>query len=168
MSNADQSLLVLIRHAKTLQAERGQRDFDRELAEAGHHQGTHMQAHLRTIGIPADSQVLCSPSMRTRQTLSACMPEHNPDNIEFVEEIYAAHTGDLLSLLDRRLAQQPGCLVAVGHNPSMDSIVRWLGQSSEKVLSGMATGCIASFRGTAPLVPENWKLLDCFKPGKKA
>lgn len=167
MPDSDLQQLILIRHAKTLQATAGERDFDRELAEAGHHQGVHMQAYLADIGIPASARILCSPSMRTRQTLSACLPQHDPAQIEFADDIYAAHTGDLLSMLGECLEQQPGCLIAVGHNPSMDSIVRWLGQDDDLPLRGMATGCIAHFTGAGPLLPENWQLQDLFKPYKK-
>lgn len=158
--------LILIRHAKTLQAVGRQSDIERELAEPGYIQGEHMREHLEQISLPDSPLVLCSPSTRTRQTLQACLPEAS--NVKFIDEIYAAYTGDLLNLINGHLSAGSNTVVVIGHNPSLDSIVRWLGQNDVAAMRGMATGCIASFNGTGPLLPENWQLDELFKPKKSS
>ncbi len=168
MPPTDTQHLLLIRHAKTLQATGMQRDSERELSKRGHAQGEQMYHYLTEINIPASATLLCSPSMRTRQTLQMCMPDADQSAIHFLDEIYAAYTGDLLNLLNKQLQQQPGWLILIGHNPSLDGIVRWLGQNSTATLTGMATGCIANFSGNGPLLPENWQLEQLFKPEKNS
>jgi len=166
MSTADSQQLLLIRHAKTLSATFQQRDIERELSERGHAQTKQMHQHLVAINTPQSATVLCSPAIRTRQTLQGCLADWDQSKISFVDKIYAAYTGDLVNLLDKSLQQQPGWLVLIGHNPSLDSIVRWLSQNNTSALTGMATGCIASFTGTGSLSPENWQFKQHFKPNK--
>ncbi len=168
MQSVDTQHLLLIRHAKTLPATGRQTDIQRELAPKGYRQGERMHAYLRSMGVPASATVLCSPSVRTRQTLQACLPPSHLQSVQFIDEIYAAYTGDLLNLLNNHLEQTPRWLIAIGHNPSLDSIVRWLSQGDPAALTGMATGCIASFSGTGQLLPENWRLTELFKPDKSA
>ncbi len=158
--------LLLIRHAKTLPAAAHQSDSERALAERGHHQTEQMRSYLRSLTMPIDATVLCSPAQRTRQTLDGCLPDHADQSIHFLDDIYMAYTGDLLALLNQRLISEPGWLIVIGHNPSLDSLLRWLGQSSSQAAAGMATGCIAYLRGTAPLLPDNWRVHDWFKPAK--
>ncbi len=154
--------LLLIRHADTLQVVGRQSDIERELTQRGQQQGQHMREHLANTNLPDSTQVLCSPAVRTRQTLQACLPAAS--NVKFIEEIYAAYTGDLLNLINEHFVQGSNSIVVVGHNPSLDSIVRWLGQNDVDAIRGMATGCIASFSGTGPLSPESWQLDQWFKP----
>ncbi len=154
--------LLLIRHADTLQVVGRQSDIERELTQQGQLQGEHMREHLANANLPNSTQVLCSTAMRTRQTLQACLPD--APNVKFLQEIYAAYTGDLLNLINEYFTQGSNSIVVVGHNPSLDSIVRWLGQNDADAISGMATGCIAGFSGTGPLSPESWQLDSLFKP----
>ena len=69
--------LSLLRHAKSSWANPGQQDFDRPLNERGLEAAPRMGAFMAEHGIAPDL-VLCSPSVRTRQTLDLVLPHFSP------------------------------------------------------------------------------------------
>ena len=69
--------LSLFRHAKSSWANPGQQDFDRPLNERGLDAAPRMGAFMAEHGIAPDL-ILCSPSVRTRQTLDLVLPHFSP------------------------------------------------------------------------------------------
>ncbi|GAA3416008.1 SixA phosphatase family protein [Streptosporangium vulgare] len=63
--------------------------------------------------------VLCSPSVRTRQTADLALPDAE---ILIEPAIYEAYPDELLTLI-RRSDPEVGTLVLVGHNPGVQELV---------------------------------------------
>ena len=89
--------LSLLRHAKSSWANPGQQDFDRPLNERGLEAAPRMGAFMADHGIAPDL-VLCSPSVRTRQTLGLVLPHFSPAT-------YCRLRGRLLSGFPRHASQ---------------------------------------------------------------
>jgi phosphohistidine phosphatase len=125
--------LILLRHAKS-DYPGGARDFDRPLAERGEAEATLAGDWLRA-NLPPVDRVLCSPALRTRQTLTAVGIDAPAD---FPEEIYDAGSTDIL---DAIRAVDPGVrtLLVVGHAPGIPSLASMLAgdESDPDVLEDM-------------------------------
>src|SRR5579875_2593475 len=110
------SELLLLRHAKAVPQEEGGSDRDRALEPRGRRAA---QAVARWIADRrlAPELVLCSPSLRTRQTLDIVAPSlPRPPQILFEDGLYLANATQLLGRL-RRLPEALASIMLVGHNP---------------------------------------------------
>jgi phosphohistidine phosphatase len=141
--------LLLLRHAKAVPAEEGQDDHERALAERGHAQAGRMAEHFAAEGF-APTQVLCSTSRRTRETLAHLRP-HLPAEaqVELERRLYLATPGTLLT----RIHAAPDAareLLLVGHNPGMEDLARGLAGAGKKKalerLASFSTGTLAVLR----------------------
>ncbi len=115
--------LILIRHAKSDWATAGLSDHARPLADRGRHDAPRMGAWLKSQG-QAPTEVLCSDSRRTKETLALMKPEwdHAPD-VRHMPELYSAPPAKLLEAL--RGAR--GARVAiVAHNPGIGALAAQL------------------------------------------
>jgi phosphohistidine phosphatase len=66
--------------------------------------------------------VLCSPSLRTRQTLEAIEPSLGKGcSVELVPELYAASERELLERL-RALPESAASVMLIGHNPGLQQL----------------------------------------------
>ncbi len=103
--------LILLRHAKSDWDDPDQDDHDRPLNQRGRAAAPKIGAWLREQGhIP--TRILCSTALRTRETLTGlALPKAET---VFLRELYLAPARLILSL-----AQGPGTLLIVGHNPGM-------------------------------------------------
>ena len=82
--------IFLLRHAKSSWDDDSLSDHDRPLSERGRAAAPRMGAYMRGAGYLPDL-VLCSTSMRTRQTLDAVISELGVEPAtEFQEELYLA------------------------------------------------------------------------------
>ena len=122
--------LSLLRHAKSSWAEPAQDDFDRPLNERGREATPRMGSYMAGLDITPDL-ILCSPAVRTRQTLALVLP-HLPRTAEIAydNDLYLASTGDLL----KRIRKTPGSishLMIVGHDPGMHGIAVKLAGSGD-------------------------------------
>ena len=78
-------------------------------------------------------EILCSPSLRTRETLAPLLAMR-PDlerRTAFVPQIYGASTGTLARLLDAAFAGSDRVLI-VGHNPGLEMLARDLLAPAER------------------------------------
>ena len=115
--------VTLFRHAKSGQKENPDIvDFDRPLAKRGVKAAPLMGKVLRIAKIEPDL-ILCSPSKRTRETLSlaaprawACEPE-----VRFDERLYHASAQTLFRLL-RELPGDTAHAMILGHNPGLQEL----------------------------------------------
>src|SRR5205823_5891734 len=91
--------IILLRHGKSSRSDPTLSDLDRPLAPRGERASRRIAEHLRRKRIhPA--VVLCSPSLRTRQTLEAIEPSLGKGcSVELVTELYAASEQELLERL---------------------------------------------------------------------
>lgn len=152
------SELYLLRHAKAVPPEEGSPDRDRPLEQRGR-RAAHAVAQWIAAHRVAPELVLCSPALRTRQTLdilAAAFPR--PPQILLEEELYLAGAGQLLARL-RRLAADTAAVMVVGHNPGFHDLAVYLsevaGGSLMARLAGFPTGALARFEVGMP-----WPALD--------
>ncbi len=154
--------VTLFRHAKSGEKDNpALADVDRPLADRGEEAAAKMGRAMRERKLRPDL-ILCSPSVRTRQTLSLAQPEawDAMPEVHFDMRVYEATAQTLLKLL-RKLPDQVRHVMILGHNPSLQELAIALAppgsparaQFKEK----LATAAVVSFnfdterwRGLAP------------------
>lgn len=113
--------LIVFRHAKAVHVP-GMDDRERPLTERGESDAKRAGDEIRGLGLQPDL-VLCSPSVRTRQTAELAFPG---GPISFETEIYQAYAEELLELV-RGADPGLGTLVVCGHNPAVHELAIALG-----------------------------------------
>jgi phosphohistidine phosphatase len=117
--------LYLLRHAKAEAQAEARDDKSRALSERGRHDAAKMAVHMRRMKYLPDF-VLCSTSLRTRETLeywSVAIAE-NP-KAQFIDALYLAEPETMLSLL-KRAPEKAEALMIVAHNPGTEQIAMTL------------------------------------------
>lgn len=138
--------LLILRHAKAAAALPGQRDFDRPLELSGMDDSQALGMRLLEHSIFPDT-VLCSPALRTKQTLDCVLQTAQISaTIEYSEELYAGEWPAYLRALAKSEAKKT--LLIVGHNPSCEDLVNQLVLKGEKtqmhqLLQGFSTCSLA-------------------------
>ena len=116
--------LILWRHAD---AEEGFPDLARQLTEKGRKQAEKMAAYLSTH-LPSDTRILCSPAIRTQQTVSALTK-----NFTIVPAI--APDASVHAVLQAvRWPNGPGTVLVVGHQPTLGAVAAQLLGSTQTSL----------------------------------
>ena len=130
--------LLLLRHAKSSRSDRAIADLDRPLNARGRRDAPRVGRVIADLD-PAPEFILCSPALRTRQTLTLAQ-ESGPLGAptRFDEGVYEATPGRLLSLI-HETPDDVGVLLIVGHNPGMAGLVGLLTGAAED----MPTGALA-------------------------
>jgi phosphohistidine phosphatase len=109
--------LILLRHAKAADPDDYATDIERPLAPRGQRDAAAAGAWLKEQDLRPDA-VLCSPAVRTRQTLEALELEAP---VVYEHRIYTGPAFDTLELI-----QQTGAAVStlllVGHNPTISDL----------------------------------------------
>jgi len=153
--------IVLLRHAKSSWSDPGLSDVDRPLAPRGERAAKRIAAYLREKRI-RPALVLCSPSLRTRQTLEAIAPSLGKGcTVELVPELYAASERELLNRL-RALPDSAASVMLIGHNPGLQQLALALaapGGKRAQLEQKFPTGALA----TLAVDSDSWTLL---KPGE--
>ena len=152
------SELYLLRHAKAASQAEGGPDRDRPLEQRGRRAAQAVAGWVAEHRI-APELVLCSPSLRTRQTLDiVALAFPRPPEILIEEELYLASARRLLT----RLRQVPGDIsgvMLVGHNPGFYEMSYMLSEVSSGPLlarlAGFPTGALARYE-----VGVGWSRLD--------
>ena len=116
--------LILLRHGKS-DYPGGTRDFDRPLADRGEAEAAAAGRWLRETQ-PAVDHVLCSASLRTRQTLAAT-GIRTP--VDYVAEIYDASADEVLTQINK-VDESVGTLLVVGHAPGLPGLASELADAS--------------------------------------
>ena len=110
--------LFVLRHAKSSWDDPAVADHDRPLAARGWRAVNSLAQHVSTAGIEP-ALVLCSSSLRTRETLDALGlgGEHviEPD-------LYGASCEEVLERL-HRVPEEVESVMLVGHNPTLQALV---------------------------------------------
>lgn len=146
--------LVLLRHAHALNPEGWQADAQRALSPTG--QGEALRAGEWLRGLDPPDAALCSPAVRTRETLAqlaaagCVLPAPR-----FEADIYDASLGDLLGVIETQLANAPDTrrLWLVGHNPGLEQLVFHLDAAVQ--LRALPTAGIAVLRFDGRLPPTD-------------
>lgn len=123
--------LILMRHAKTEPIAPGMSDRQRELTARGRSDARLIGAKLQTEGW-APNRILCSPAVRTRQTLAALRDalSTSPDT-DIVDDLYGAQ--DYFGPI-ARFGGDTRRLMVIGHNPTVHATARAAARSGDEAL----------------------------------
>ena len=130
--------LSLFRHAKSNWDDPGLRDFDRPLARRGETAAPRMGEFMAAQGIGPEL-ILCSPAVRTRQTLDLVLPylEGGP-TVLYEEGLYLAPASQLLGRV-RKVEARVRHVMLVGHDPGMHGLaVELAGSGAHKLMQVLA------------------------------
>ncbi len=111
--------LILWRHAEAALPQEGQDDLARALTPRGHKQAARMAAWLDRQ-LPEGLRVLCSPALRTEQTVQA-LGRKFKRRAELAPE---GQVADLLALV--QWPQARGAVLVVGHQPLLGQVAAQL------------------------------------------
>jgi phosphohistidine phosphatase len=129
--------LYLLRHAKSSWKDEKLPDHARPLKKKGHFQADQLSDHLCAL-LPPPQRVLCSPAVRTRQTLDYFL-EVWPlpaKAVEFSDKLYIAESDSLLSRI-QALPNSIEIALMVGHNPGLTDLVTYLTDSKQERLKSI-------------------------------
>ncbi len=114
-------LIYLLRHAKSSRAEPDLRDFERPLAPRGERAIEKMREYIAFADLKPEL-VLCSSSIRTRQTLAGILPALGEEvPVKFDRRIYMLGTRGLLNRL-RQVPDSVASVMLIAHNPGLQSL----------------------------------------------
>ncbi|MFC6884173.1 MULTISPECIES: SixA phosphatase family protein [Actinomadura] len=117
--------LIVLRHAKAAAAI-GLPDHERPLADRGRRDAAATGDWLRSNDL-VPGQVLCSTTVRTRQTLELLALDAETG---FESRVYDNDPDDLLALVRENGRDDVGTLMVLGHNPSVHQVVHGLAGES--------------------------------------
>lgn len=147
--------VTLFRHAKSGWKDSPEiDDFDRPLAERGIKAARQMGRIIWDYGLRPDL-ILCSPSVRTRQTLSLAGPEawDKLPKVVFDDRLYHGDVPTMMKIL-KSLPEDVAHAMIVGHNPGLQSLAVRLAAAEngagERLSEKFPTAAIASFTSQAP------------------
>jgi phosphohistidine phosphatase len=150
--------LWLLRHAKSSWDEPGLADVDRPLAPRGRRAADALAAHLAAAEV-RPRVVLCSSSLRTRETLAAILPALGDVlEIRIERELYGAGADQLLDRLRQVPDRAPSAMV-IAHNPGTQDLALTLA-SSGAALAGLGERFPTGALATLELDVERWRDLD--------
>ena len=149
--------VTIFRHAKS--GEKGNpriNDFDRPLADRGLKAAPKMGAAMRGLNLRPDL-IVCSPSIRTRQTLALASAEawDSPPKIDFDKRVYEASAETLFGIL-KDAPEDVEHIMIVGHNPGLQDLAVTLavgGRDRQQLKDKLPTGALVSFE----FDEERWK-----------
>lgn len=123
-------------------------DFDRPLTKRGSNDAARV-AHWLGVHRYLPDCIVCSPAVRTHTTALRVTEQLqlNPDLIIPELQIYEASLQTLLRVIASHAANSR-CLLLIGHNPGLDTLVRYLADTEpERTASGklMTTSALAIF-----------------------
>jgi phosphohistidine phosphatase len=146
--------LWLLRHAKASPGADGQADRDRPLNARGREAAGRIGRYLAARGVRPDL-VLCSPSLRTRETIELVAGQlGSVPAIEFEEQLYLASERTLLEQIGRA-SDDLASLLLVGHNPGLEQLALELAARGnagalDRMREKFPTGALAGFSAPAP------------------
>jgi phosphohistidine phosphatase len=124
-------------------------DFERPLSDRGLKAAPKMGAAMRDRKLRPDL-ILCSSSVRTRQTLALAAPEawDNPPKVRYLKKLYEASAETLFQSL-RQLPDDVGHVMIVGHNPGLQELAARLSPPGSTIrlafVEKLPTAAVASF-----------------------
>jgi phosphohistidine phosphatase len=142
--------VTLFRHAKSGEKNNPDiDDFNRPLAPRGLKAAPKMGEAMRGHKLTPDL-ILCSPSVRTRQTLELAASEawdSHPD-VRFEKRLYEASPATLLKAL-KELPSNAAHVMVVGHNPGLQELAARLAppdsEARHQLREKLPTAAIVSF-----------------------
>jgi phosphohistidine phosphatase len=147
--------LYLLRHAKSSWDDPALPDRERPLASRGRRDAKRIGEHLRRLGI-TPALVLCSPAVRTQETLDLLRPALVEVAAEVEEQLYGASSETLLERI-HSVPDDVGSVLLIGHNPGLHDLALALASSGAKLERLEAKFPTAAL---ATLALERWSSLS--------
>lgn len=145
--------LLILRHAKSSWSDADLSDYDRPLNKRGKRDAPRMGEHLRQHGLIPDL-ILTSSAKRARKTASKVAKACGyMKKIVQLDDFYHASSGVYFEKL-QALPNSYQCVMVVGHNPTMEQLVRHLTGQIER----MPTAALAHIA----LPIRHWEKLDFY------
>jgi phosphohistidine phosphatase len=162
--------VILLRHGKSSWSDSTLADIDRPLAPRGERAARKLAKYIRRKRI-RPALVLCSPSLRTRQTLEAVEASLGKRCVvEVVPQLYAASEQELLERL-QALPEPVSSVMLIGHNPGLQNLALMLasrGADLPQLEEKFPTGALATFvvrsASWSALGPGEAELVDYVVP----
>ena len=162
--------MILLRHGKSSWSDSTLADIDRPLAPRGKHASRKLAKYMRRKRIQP-GLVLCSPSLRTRQTLEAVESSLGKRcAVEVVPQLYAASEEELLERL-QALPESVSSVMLIGHNPGLHNLALVLAsrgtdlsQLEEKFPTGALATLVVHSESWTALRPGEAELVDYVVP----
>jgi len=150
--------LHLLRHAKSNPDETIE-DRDRRLSrrgrEAARRVGESLPKALGTVDL-----VLCSPSLRTRETADLVLAQFAPmPRIVFDDALYLAARSALMQRLSR-LDESDGAVLVIGHNPGLHALALELAAPDSPRYPALASGKFPTAARASFRIAGRWAELD--------
>jgi phosphohistidine phosphatase len=150
--------LHLLRHAKSNRDE-GVEDKERPLARRGRDASRRIGEALHS-GIGQVDLVLCSSSLRTRETAELVLGKFKPKpKILFEDSIYLAGAKTLLRRLTQ-LDESAGSVLVIGHNPGLHELAVALAAPDSPSYRELASGKFPTGARASLLIQGSWASLD--------
>jgi phosphohistidine phosphatase len=158
--------VYLLRHAKSSWKHPELADHDRPLVRRGKRAAKGIAKHMRAQELEPEL-VLCSTARRARETLERIEPALGRGPVRVEGELYGASAHDLLARL-RRLPDDVGSVLVIGHNPGIHELALELAGPAPELTGKFPTAALATlaFHGSAwgELGPEVTELVELTRP----
>jgi phosphohistidine phosphatase len=147
-------MLHLLRHAKSSwkeEVEDHERPLNRRGREASRRIGRTLPAAVGSLDL-----VLCSSARRTRETLELVVAELavRPRSV-LEDELYEASKDQLMARL-RRLDEEIGNVLLIGHNPGLRDLAIAIADTNTAGFQTLASGKFPTAARASFRVPERW------------
>jgi phosphohistidine phosphatase len=153
--------LIVVRHAKAASPP-GTPDVERPLTDRGRRDAAKAGDELRAAGLVPD-RVVCSPALRTRQTLDGLALNALDTPVDVESVVYDNGADAIIDLL-RELPGDAEVVLIVGHNPSMHQLVLDLTGAPDQGFPTSATAVIEVDGGWRDLWPGMGRLRSLWTP----
>lgn len=120
--------LYLLRHAKASHPA-GLDDKNRPLSPQGRQTCIAMAEYLTQNDIAPDL-ILCSDSLRTKQTAEGVFQHNNNLNIEYNKKLYLATPGEIIKEINKT-QENVNSIMVIAHNPGIQQICSILASSGD-------------------------------------
>jgi phosphohistidine phosphatase len=150
--------LHLLRHAKATR-DGSYEDSERPLARRGRTDSRLVGEHLAKALDPVDL-VLCSSSVRTRETADLILAAFNPrPAVRYEDELYLASAASLLRRL-QRLEEAHASVMLIGHNPGLHELALALAATKSAQYPALASGKFPTTALASFTVEGKWASLE--------
>lgn len=113
--------LYLMRHGKSEKAKKKTGDALRPLGKKGRRDVKKIRKLMREKNFQPDL-ILCSPCVRTMETLKRLKKAFVPTDVVFVNALYMAEAGEIMHIL-RQMSPEKYEVLVVGHNPGLQEFL---------------------------------------------
>ncbi len=152
--------LYLMRHGKSAKAKKKAEDALRPLGKRGRKDVKKIRNLMREKHVQPDL-ILCSPCVRTMETLKKLRKAFVPTEVVFVDALYMADAEEMMHIL-RQMSPEKHEVLVIGHNPGLQDFLPMICEDTwetaeaqnHRVSEGFPTAALACLE-----IMETWQQL---------